>query len=118
MNKSMKVLMGPLGFLSVIVLILSVSKRARKATSKTIKKGYSSLSAQSSGSSEKKVREGGHAEQANYPSYIGYGKSSVNQKVRKINPTRFKNTQNVFNDEKMPSKMAEIAEEFDLNDHQ
>ncbi len=115
--------MGSLGFLSLIVLVLSLSKRGRSLTRKAIKKG--AKAAKQYGQHSKSLEEGrtnsnNLSNQENYPSYIGYGKSREeqhkNEQVRKVNPTRNKNAQHVFNDEKMPTKMAEIAEEFDLND--
>ncbi|MCA0985829.1 hypothetical protein [Guptibacillus algicola] len=124
LKKSMKNLISSLGFLSVIVLVLSLSKRARKLTRKAIKVGAETAKQygqQSKSPEAKKTSQSNPSNQENYPSYIGYGKSgdeqgTNNKKVRKINPVRYKNAQHVFNDEKMPTKMAEIAEEFDLND--
>lgn len=122
MKKVMSTLAGPWGILSAFAMLLVFSKRARMVTSKTIKKGYKTaahFSTSSKGHDSTKVAEKNKSEQENYPSYIGYGKSkslSSNQKVRKINPTRYQNTKNVLSDKKMPSKMAEIAEEFDLKD--
>lgn len=131
MKKTLKTLLGPWGILSALVALLSLSKRARKITRDSIVKGTGAaidygqqLKGQRASTSKKKSESNKNEnQQENYPSYIGYGTShELNeqtnkvQNIRKVNPTRYKNAKNVMNDDSMPSKMAEIAEEFELFD--
>ena len=119
------------GFWSLVtaaLLLLTFSTRARRGTRKAILKGADAaidLTDQWRGKASKTTKRSERGkddiEVARYPSYVGYeANRGLNdrkgaEKVRKVNPTRFKNAKNVMNDEVMPYHMAEIAEEFDLD---
>ncbi|WP_347548577.1 hypothetical protein ABFG93_13675 [Pseudalkalibacillus hwajinpoensis] len=135
MRKAMNMLRGPLGWLTAGVLLLTFSRRARSGTRNAVLKGSETvmgLGDQVKGSVTK--RKNGNAtqmrsendqdkQQVKYPDYVGssFGgvqnsKASKTTNVRRVNPSRFNKSKNVMNDEVMPSKMAEIAEEFELFD--
>ncbi len=121
---------GSLGLLSAGALVLAFSKTARKNTRDVILNGSEKAMKYGEQLKTSTLKVGQYAkrgnierkpaeEQEKYPSYVGYGASdgvSNNTKVHKINPANFKKSQNVMNDKKMPSRMAEVAEEFDLTE--
>lgn len=117
---------GSLGLLSAGAIVLALSKTARKNTRDVLLNGSEKAmkyGEQLKTSTLKYVKRGNverePAEEEKYPSYVGYGASdgvNTNTKVHKINPANFKKSQNVMNDEKLPSRMAEVAEEFDLTE--
>ncbi|MBN8209761.1 hypothetical protein JI666_13475 [Bacillus sp. NTK071] len=125
---------GSLGLLSAGALVLAFSKTARKNTRDVILNGSEKAMKYGEQIKTSTLKVGKYAkrgdverktanEQEKYPSYIGYGTSSgLNESsnketnAHKVNPANFKKSQNVMNDDAMPSKMAEIAEEFDLSE--